>query len=86
MQDTTTQSNAGAIGKSLLFVAGVVAVVIGLIGSSFGSAWSPQVYEFLFRFEFINFIDSFMPYFPLVPFYPIFIMILGAVLMVKSRN
>ena len=86
MQDTTTQSNTGAIGKSLLSVAGIVAVVIGLIGSSFGSAWSPQVYELLFGFEIINFIDSFMPYFPLVPFYPIIIMMLGAFLIVKSRT
>jgi hypothetical protein len=86
MQDTTTQSNTGAIGKSLLSVAGIVAVVIGLIGSSFGSAWSPQAYEFLFGFEIVNSIDSFMPYFPLVPFYPIFIMILGAFLIVKSRT
>ena len=85
MQDTTTQSNTGAIGKSLLSVAGIVAVVIGLIGSSFGSAWSPQVYELLFGFEIINSIDSFMPYFPLVPFYPIFIMMLGAFLIIKSR-
>jgi hypothetical protein len=86
MQDTTTQSNTGAIGKSLLSVAGILAVVIGLIGSSFGSAWSPQVYELLFGFEIINFIDSFMPYFPLVPFYPIIIMMLGAFLIVKSRT
>ena len=86
MQDTTTQSNTGAIGKSLLSVAGIVAVVIGLIGSSFGSAWSPQVYEFLFGFEIVKSIDSFMPYFPLVPFYPIFMMILGVFLIVKSRT
>jgi hypothetical protein len=86
MQDTTTQSNTGAIGKSLLSVAGIVAVAIGLIGSSFGSAWSPQVYEFLFGFEIMKSIDSFMPYFPLVPFYPIIIMMLGAFLIIKSRT
>ena len=86
MQDTTTQSNNGAIGKSLLSVAGIVAVIIGLVGSSFGSAWSPQVYEFLFGFEIVKSIDSFMPYFPLVPFYPIFMMILGVFFIVKSRT
>ena len=63
-----------------------MAVVIGLIGSSFGSAWSPQVYEFLFDFRIVETIDTFMPYFPLVPFYPIFIMMLGAFLIVKSRG
>ena len=34
----------------------------------------------------IESIDTFMPYFPLVPFYPIFIMIVGAFLIVKSRD
>jgi hypothetical protein len=70
----------------MLLLFGVVAIAIGLIGSSFGSAWSPQVYEFLFGFNVINFIDSFMPYFPMVPFYPLFIMILGAFLIIKSKG
>lgn len=77
---------AGGIRKLLLLVPGIVAVVIGLIGSSFGSAWSPQVYEFLFGFKVIESIDAFMPYFPFVPFYPLFIMMLGAFLIVKSRG
>jgi hypothetical protein len=80
------QSKTGRIQKFLFLVPGIVAVVIGLIGSSLGSAWSPQVYEFLFAFEVIASIDKFMPYFPLVPFYPIFIMMLGAFLIVKSRG
>ena len=80
------QSKTGRIQKLLFLVPGIVAVVIGLIGSSSGSAWSPQVYEFLFAFEVIASIDTFMPYFPLVPFYPVFIMMLGAFLIVKSRG
>ena len=86
MQDKTTQSKTGRIRKLLFLVPGIVAVVIGLIGSGFGSAWSPQVYEFLFAFKVVESIDTFMPYFPLVPFYPIFIMMLGAFLIVKSRG
>lgn len=64
---------------------GVAAIVIGLIGSSSGSAWSPQVYDFLYAIKPVAFIEPFMPYSPLVPFYPLFIMLLGAFLMVKSR-
>jgi len=64
---------------------GIVALVVGLSGSSFGRAWSPQVYEFLFGLALVESIDSFMPYFPLVPFYPVFILTLGAFLLVKSR-
>jgi len=86
MQDKTTHSNSGGIGKLLLLLCGVVSIAIGLVGSSFGAAWSPQVYEFLFGFKVINFIDSFMPYFPMVPFYPLFIMIFGAYLIIKSKS
>ncbi len=86
MPDETSQTDTGGICRLLFLVSGTVAVVVGLIGSSFGSAWSPQVYEFLFGFKIVEFIDSFMPYFPLVPFYPIFIMMLGAYLIVKSRR
>ena len=86
MQDKTSQSSTGGMRQLLFLVSGIVAVLIGLIGSSFGRAWSPQVYEFLFGFKIIESIDSFMPYFPLVPFYPIFVMMLGAFLIVKSRS
>ena len=86
MQDKTIQSKTGRIRKFLFLVPAIVAIVFGLIGNSFGSAWSPQVYEFLFDFKVIESIDTFMPYFPLVPFYPIFIMMLGAFLIVKSRG
>ena len=72
--------------RKLFLALGIVAVGIGLIGSSFGRAWSPQVYDFLFDFKIIESIDSFMPYFPLVPFYPMFLIMLGAFLIVKSKG
>ena len=86
MQDKTNQSKTGGIRSLLFSVSGTVAVIVGLIGISFGSAWSLQVYELLFSIGAIEFIDSFMPYFPLVPFYPIFIIMLGAFLIVKSND
>lgn len=86
MQDKVNQSKTGGIRQSLLLVSGVVTIVVGLIGSSFGSVWSPKVYEFLFDFRAIESVDTFMPYFPLVPFYPIFIIMLGAYLIVRSRS
>lgn len=79
-------TDGGGIRKFVLLMSGVIAVVIGLTGSSFGSAWSPQVYEFLFGFTVIESLDTFMPYFPFVPFYPLFITMLGAFLIVKSRG
>jgi hypothetical protein len=83
-QSAARESNSGGVRNMLLMVSGVVAVVIGLTGVSFGSAWSPQVYECLFGFKIIESIDTFLPYFPLVPFYPIFLMMLGAFMIVKS--
>lgn len=72
--------------RKLFLALGIVAVAIGLIGSIFGRAWSPQVYDFLFEFKIIESIDSFMPYFPLVPLYPMFLIMLGAFLIVKSKS
>jgi len=78
--------NAGSERKLLFFVPGLVAVLLGLAGSVFGSVWSPQVYDFLFGFRIVEAVDTFMPYFPLVPFYPIFLLMLGTFLIVKSKS
>jgi len=78
--------NAGRERKLLFLLPGFVAVLLGLASSAFGSVWSPQVYDFLFGFGLVEAIDTFMPYFPLVPFYPILLMMLGTFLIVKSRS
>jgi hypothetical protein len=78
--------NAGRERKLLFLVPGFIAVLLGLAGSAFGSVWSPQVYDFLFGFRIVEAVDTFMPYFPLVPFYPILIIMLGALLIVKSGS
>ncbi len=78
--------SAGRKSNLLFLVPGYLAVILGLTGSAFGSVWSPQVYDFLFGFKIIESIDTFMPYFPLVPFYPVFLIILGAFMIVKSRS
>ncbi|MCZ6560680.1 MAG: hypothetical protein O6931_07300 [Gammaproteobacteria bacterium] len=83
---TKKRSNADGGQNVLLLVPGVAAIGIGLVASSFGRAWSPQVYEYLFGFGIVEYLDSFTPYFPLVPFYPLLIMSLGAFLVVRSRG
>ncbi len=67
-------------------VSGIAVVVIGLIGSSFGSGWSAQVLQFFAGVKIVELIDTYAPYFPFVPFYPIFLIMLGAFLIVKSRG
>ena len=86
MQDKTIESNTGGTGRLLILMSGIVALIVGLIASGFGRAWSPQVYDFLFSFQIIEYFDAFTPYFPGVPFYPLFVLILGAFLIVKSRG
>ncbi len=78
--------SAGRKSNLLFLVPGYLAVILGLTGSAFGSVWSPQVYDFLFGFRIVEAIDTFMPYFPLVPFYPILLIMLGALLIVKSKS
>ena len=84
-RQSTSQSASPGKSNMPLLLAGSVAIVIGVAGSSFGSAWSPAIYDFLFQFKMVEVTDSFMPYFPLVPFYPLFVMMFGAFLIAKSR-
>ena len=74
------RSSTGGLRNVLSRVVGVAALLIGLVGISFGSIWSPEAYEFMYGIKVIAFIEPFMPYSPMVPFYPMFIMMLGACL------
>ena len=78
------QTDSGAMRKHLFSVFGVAAILIGLAGSASGSVWSPQAYDFLFGFKVIASIEPFAPYSPGVPFYPIFVMMLGAFLLKRG--
>jgi hypothetical protein len=80
------RSSAGGTTNVLSRVVGVAVLLVGITASSLGSAWSPQVYEFMYGIKVIAFIEPFMPYSPMVPFYPMLIMMLGAFLMVKSKG
>lgn len=80
------RSSAGGLRNVLSRAVGVAALLIGLVGSSFGSTWSPQAYEFMYGIKVIAFIEPFMPYSPMVPFYPMLIMMLGAFLMAKPNH
>jgi hypothetical protein len=80
------QSSTDGSSRSLYLTVGFAALVVGMTGISFARVWSPQVFEFMYGFKVIEFIDPFIPYSPLIPFYPMFMMILGASLMVKSRR
>jgi hypothetical protein len=86
LKQSTVPSSAGGVRNVLFLVLGVATLLIGLIGAGSGSVWTLQVYEFVYGINVIAFIEPFMPYSPLVPFYPMFIIMLGAFLMVKSKG
>ncbi len=86
MQETTAQANDRGIGQFLYLASGSTVVIVGLIASSFGSAWSGRVYEFFDGIETMQAIGTYVPYFPFVPFFPIFLIMFGAGLIVKSRQ
>lgn len=84
----TTAMTAVAAGPNTMtmMTLGIAALAVGLVGTSFGTNWSPQVYDFLYGIRFIEYIEPFAPYSPLVPFYPMFLLMLGAFLLVRSRT
>jgi len=82
LQQSSRQAAKNATGHLLLLGSGMLLVAIGMAAASFGSAWSPQVYALLFSFKFVVALDTFAPYLPLVPFYPMFLMASGAAIIV----
>jgi hypothetical protein len=86
VQDKSTQADAGGLARRLYLLAGIVTVLIGLIGAGSGWVWGDRSYEYLMSIEFTYYLQSYLPYYPFVPFFPIFILMLGAFLLVRSRQ
>jgi len=84
-QAAGTSTTAGS-SQLLYLLPGVAAVATGLLGVSFGSPWGRQIYEFGFSVPVLNTIGVYTPFFPFVPCLPLFMMMLGAWLILKSRD
>jgi sulfoxide reductase heme-binding subunit YedZ len=82
----TGPSTPQGTSQLLYLLPGVAAVATGLVGISFGSPWGRQVYEFAYSVPVLNTIGVYTPFFPFVPCFPIFLMILGACLILKSTG
>ena len=82
----TGPSTTEGTSQLLYLLPGVAAVATGLVGISFGSPWGKQAYEFGFSVPVLNTIGVYTPFFPFVPCFPIFLMMLGACLILKSRG
>ena len=80
------QAPASAVTRLAYLLPGAVVAAIGIIGVTFGSPWGKQVYEFGFSVPVLNTIGIYTPFFPFVPYYPIVLMMLGALLILKARS
>ena len=83
---TTGPSTSATTSQLLYRLLGVAAVAIGLVGVSFGSPWGRQVYEFAASVPVLKTIGIYTPYFPFVPLIPLFLIVLGACLILRSRG
>jgi hypothetical protein len=64
----------------VLATAGVAAVAVGLVAIAFGSLWAPDTLELFASSSIGRALEI------LVPFLPIFLIMFGAFLLVKSRE
>jgi hypothetical protein len=79
-------STSAGTSRFLYLLPGVAAVATGLVGISFGSPWGRQVYDFAASVPVLETIGIYTPFFPFAPLFPIFLMMLGASLILRSRG
>jgi hypothetical protein len=65
---------------------GILVVVIGLIGASSGSVWTGPAHQHLYGYQLTQFMELYMPYWPFIPYLPLFIVAAGAFLIAESRR
>ena len=86
MPDMTQQKGTRAVNRSLFLLSGSVAIAIGFVASIYGSGWSESAFELFAGIELMETIGNYAPYFSFVPFFPVFLIMCGAFLIVKSRE
>ncbi len=66
--------------------AGGVAIIAGAIGAATGSLWEGLAHEHLYGFSWAQFLELYVPYWPFVPYLPMFAFALGGYLLVRARR
>jgi len=75
----------GSASRPVAIWLGLVLVGIGLIAASTGSLWWEPVEELLTGYALTRIPELYLPYWPPIPFLPLFVIALGALLTRKSR-
>jgi hypothetical protein len=70
-------------GTSTWVLVGSACVAVGLVAITYGSLWSPQAISVSEGNAMLSWLELYFPYYPFTPFLPTFIIMIGAVLMVR---
>ncbi len=73
-------------GRPAFAILGYALLGIGLIVASFGSAWQASAEQYLTGYAFTRWPELYLPYWPFEPFLALFIIGLGAWIVVNSRT
>lgn len=86
MEKNSQESKSFGVVRILYLIFGLVALICGLIGISFGIGWSNLVFEFYAGNLAIETISTYAPFFPFVRYYPFFLIMLASLLILKFRE
>ena len=65
---------------------GIIVIAIGLLGTGTGSLWSAPAHLHLYGYQLTQFLELYVPYWPLIPYLPMLVILPGAFLVVKARG
>jgi hypothetical protein len=80
----TEQGDPQSSAQPAFKLMGIVVMGIGLIAVTFGSPWQKASQEFTSSYAFSEWLELYLPYWPFEPFIPLFVILLGISLAMKS--
>ena len=66
-------------------LAGGLLLAVGLVAAALGSLWQGAAHQHLYDLPYALWLDLYFPYWPFIPYLPLFIMIPGVYLIARYR-
>lgn len=86
-QQKTLEKNVGDTSAQPLWLAAGSAVILaGVIGAATGSFWQEAAHANMYDVSWAQFLELYVPYWPFVPYLPMFAIAAGAFLLVRARR
>jgi hypothetical protein len=70
----------------VLRLTGIVIAGLGLVMVTFGSPWQKASTQFMSAFEFSEWLERYLPYWPFEPYIPLFVILLGVYLATMTKS